>query len=158
MRMGGPRFGCPSPHKGADHPNSRSVAGPPVPPCELHPTTGKSALETVLTVLHAGGKFDSQSYKVSGPALPFSISAPQADDVLWPHRSGLWLSSEAAWPMVFSVGLQSATNLYRRRWATNCRCVLDAPPPLYGRRRSSGRQKMAPDGGCMAVLGYFWPF
>ncbi len=35
-------------------------------PVETHPKTGKSTVETVLTVLHAGGKFNSDAYKVSG--------------------------------------------------------------------------------------------
>ncbi|QQY79768.1 DNA gyrase subunit B [Keratinibaculum paraultunense] len=35
-------------------------------PVEVHPQTGKSTVETVLTMLHAGGKFNNSAYKVSG--------------------------------------------------------------------------------------------
>jgi len=35
-------------------------------PVEKHKQTGKSALETVMTTLHAGGKFGTDAYKVSG--------------------------------------------------------------------------------------------
>jgi len=35
-------------------------------PIDKHPATGKSALETVMTTLHAGGKFGGGAYKVTG--------------------------------------------------------------------------------------------
>ena len=35
-------------------------------PVDVHPSTGKSALETVMTTLHAGAKFDGSTYRVSG--------------------------------------------------------------------------------------------
>ncbi len=64
-------------------------------PVEVHKTTGKSTLETVMTVLHAGGKFGGEGYKVSsglhgvGASVVNALSSSLTTEV-WRNGRRYW--------------------------------------------------------------------
>jgi len=79
-------------------------------PVGRHTKTGREALEVILTTLHAGGKFDHDSYKVSGGLHGVGASVVNALSEWFRvevHRDG------ASWEMVFEKGGRVKTPVRR---------------------------------------------
>jgi DNA gyrase subunit B len=105
-------------------------------PVDVQKQTGKSAVETVLTVLHAGGKFGGGGYKVSGGLHGVGASVVNA-------------LSEDMWVEVVPdpdvQGKDKAGKVYRQEFRRGAPVTDLAPVPLKGPRKSGSTLSFKPD-------------
>src|SRR6056297_1341562 len=96
-------------------------------PVDIHPKENRPAVEVVMTVLHAGGKFDHQSYKVSGGLHGVGVSVVNAlseslevtirrDGYLWTHRFDHGEPDESAFERVRPLDDDEETGTVIRFW------------------------------------------
>ncbi len=105
-------------------------------PVDLHPTQKKPAVEVVMTTLHAGGKFDHKSYRVSGGLHGVGVSVVNA--------LSEWLEVEI-WR-----GGKSYTQKYKRGVPT----ASLKSAPMSGKKRSGTKIVFHPDEKIFSTMEY----
>jgi len=105
-------------------------------PVDMHATAKKPALEVVLTTLHAGGKFDNQSYKVSGGLHGVGVSCVNA--------LSEWLEVE----------VRRDGQVYHQRFE---RGVTASPMTVLGSTRGTGTKvTFYPDATIFSTIVFEW--
>ncbi|HYD54459.1 MAG TPA: DNA topoisomerase (ATP-hydrolyzing) subunit B [Gemmatimonadaceae bacterium] len=107
-------------------------------PVDIHPTEKKSGIELALTVLHAGGKFDKDSYKVSGGLHGVGVSVVNALS----EKLKVWVKRD---------GQEHYMDFARGAVTTKLKVVRDVP------KRDTGTVVwFKPDHEIFTVLVYSW--
>ncbi len=105
-------------------------------PVDIHPTEGRPALEIVLTTLHAGGKFDSSNYKVSGGLHGVGVSC---------------VNALSAW---LEVEVRRNGKIYRQRFE---RGIAVSPLEIIGNTHGRGTKvTFFPDQTIFTCHGFQW--
>ncbi|UCF04513.1 MAG: DNA topoisomerase (ATP-hydrolyzing) subunit B [bacterium] len=106
-------------------------------PVDIHPTQKKPAVEVVMTTLHAGGKFDHKSYKVSGGLHGVGVSVVNA--------LSEWLEVE-----IYRDG-KAFTQRYKKGKPT---APLKSKPQKGKKKYTGTRVTFLPDSSIFNTLGY----
>ena len=111
-------------------------------PVEKHPQTKKSTLETVLTVLHAGGKFGGNGYKISGGLHGVGVSVVNALSV--------WLKAEVQrdgkiYAMEFERGKSKSKEpkVIGKSKKTGTKIIFQADPQIFPEIKYSWEKVLA---------------